>query len=71
MKKFLCWIGIHRPLIIEDSTFIDKVTGKIVFHARCNCNIKWLTDNFNGWKGFRVRRMTKYDKRTWVAERYL
>ncbi len=67
MKSFLCWIGIHRPLIIEDSDFEDKVSGKMVFHARCDCNKKWLTDSFNGWFGFRIERaVSKYfSKNIW------
>lgn len=53
--KFLCWLGIHRPLIIEDAFFLDKKSGKMVFHARCSCNKKWLSDNINGWKGFKIQ----------------
>ena len=71
MKHLLCIIGIHRPLIIEDACFIDQVTYKTVFHARCSCNKKWLTDSFNGWSGFKIERvMSKYfSKNTWDNER--
>ncbi len=70
--KFLCKIGIHRPLIIEDSAFVDCISKKMVFHARCSCNKKWLTNNFNGWFGFRVQRgiFLKYmSKNIWNNKR--
>lgn len=67
MKRFLCWIRFHRPLIIEDSAFVDSDTKKMIFHARCACGKKYLTNSFNGWFGFRIERaVSKYfSKNIW------
>ena len=54
MKKFLCLIGIHRPLKVMDSKFWDKVAHKMVFDAECSCGKKFMTDDINGWKGFKL-----------------
>ncbi len=71
MKNFLCLIGIHRPLIIEDSAFVDQLSKKMVFHARCTCGKKYMTDSFNGWFGFKVERViSKYfSKNAWDNKR--
>ena len=54
--KFLCRIGIHRPLKIMDAYFKDQVSGKMVFEAECPCGKKFMTDDINGWKGFKVEK---------------
>ena len=54
MKTFLCWIGIHRPLKVMDAFFFCRITNKMIFHAECSCGKKFMTDNINGWKGFKV-----------------
>ena len=56
MKNLLCLIGIHRPLKVMDAFFLCKITNKMIFHAECSCGKKFMTDNINGWKGFKVER---------------
>ena len=57
-KKFLCWIGIHRPLKIMDaSLYIQDKNNKTSFDAECDCGKEWFTDNFNGWIGFRIEKV--------------
>ena len=66
MKKLLCKLNIHRPLIIQNLDFIDKVSGKEVFEAKCFCGKKWLTDSisiFGRWFGFRIQRPDSCGKR--------
>jgi hypothetical protein len=52
--KWLCKIGIHRPLFGHYCTFVDKISQKDVFKARCFCGRRWLTDSVFGWLGFKV-----------------
>ena len=52
----LCKLGIHRPLKLRNTDFVDRVTGLCVRNGRCSCGINWLTDSWTGWWGFRVRR---------------
>lgn len=54
MKNLFCLIGIHRPLKVMDAYFKDVISGKMVFDAECPCGKKFMTDNINGWKGFKV-----------------
>ena len=56
MKKLLCLIGIHRPLKVMDAHFQDQVSGKMVFNAECSCGKKFMTDDINGWFGFKVEK---------------
>ena len=52
--KWLCKIGIHRPLFGHYCSFIDKINHKEVFKAQCCCGKRWLTDSVFGWLGFKV-----------------
>lgn len=54
MKKLLCFIG-WRWLINHEHSFVDKVSGKDVYRAKCVCGKKeWLTDSATPLFGFRI-----------------
>ena len=57
----LCRIGLHRPLKQHHHNFIDKVSGKTVYTAKCPCGIEWMTDSIFGWFGFKVKRREDYE----------
>jgi hypothetical protein len=57
IKKFLCFIGRH---CLKEHTeyFTDKVSGKMVYLARCQyCSKIYLTDTKSSWFGFRIKSM--------------
>jgi len=54
--KWLCKIGIHRPLKILGFNFTDAVSYRKVYDAKCRCGLKWLTDSAYGWFGFKMRK---------------
>jgi len=45
----------HRPLELQDTLFVDTVSGKAVRKATCTCGIEWMTDG-SPWFGFKMRR---------------
>lgn len=56
MYKWLCKIGIHRPLSNFHGLFRDIVSGKTVFRATCPCGKEWMTDSLFAWAGFKMIR---------------
>lgn len=52
--KWLCRIGIHRPLIGHSCQFIDQISHKEVFKAKCPCGKIWLVDSLFGFFGDKV-----------------
>ena len=54
MKFYLlCNLGIHRPLTGHKFQFIDKVSGKSVYSAKCPCGKVWLVDSPLPMPGFK------------------
>lgn len=58
LKRFLCKIGIHRPLVVQEHLFNDFVTNESVMRATCPCGREWMTDG-GPWIGFKVERKGK------------
>ncbi len=54
MRKWLCKIGIHRPLHGFHGLFQDVVSHKTVFEATCPCGKKWMTDSLFRWAGYKI-----------------
>jgi hypothetical protein len=52
----LCRLGVHRPLSGHSHLFVDSVSGKTVFGARCPCGRRWMVDSLYGFLGFKVER---------------
>ena len=55
MKKFFCFIGIHW-LENHAHYFVDCVSGRSVYFAKCDCGRQWLVDSLVPFLGFRVER---------------
>jgi hypothetical protein len=55
MKKFFCFIGVHW-LQNHAHAFVDIVSGKDVYRAKCECGKYWLVDSLVPLLGFRVER---------------
>ena len=56
MFKFLCRLGIHKPLTGHTYHFTDTVSGKSVYIAKCPCGREWLTDSPFSFFGFKIAR---------------
>lgn len=54
-KKLLCYIGIHRPLSGHSRSFVDYVTGRTVYAAKCPCGKSWMVDSRLPMQGFKVK----------------
>lgn len=50
----LCKLGVHRPLKIGMTLFVDKVSHKDVREAFCPCGIRWMVDSTSPWFGFKM-----------------
>jgi len=59
--NWLCKIGVHRPLKNHHHSFIDKVSGKTVYRAKCSCGGEWLVDSPFGYSGSKVNRQLPTD----------
>ena len=54
-RKLLCYIGIHRPLSDHSRSFVDYVTGRTVYSAKCPCGKSWMVDSRLPMQGFKVK----------------
>lgn len=50
----LCRFGVHRPLRGHRHNFIDRVSGKTVYTAKCPCGKEHMVDSLSPWLGLRV-----------------
>jgi hypothetical protein len=55
MKKFFCSIGLHW-MKNHHFNFTDKVDGKTVYNADCECGKKWMVDSLSPITLFKVPR---------------
>ena len=53
--KYLCKIGIHRPLKKHKFIFVDGISHKSVYEAECSCGKIWLVNSTCGFFGHKVR----------------
>ena len=55
-EGILCAFGWHRPLQKHSHNFIDKVSNKTVYNAKCPCGKKFMVDSPFGYFGSKVER---------------
>lgn len=55
-QPFLCWLGLHWRMTVNESLFTDIVSGNTVYSATCPCGIVWMVDSIHGYPLFKVRR---------------
>ncbi len=49
IPKFgLCCIGLHFPVSVDRTLFIDIVNGHEVFEGRCSCGKLWMHQSIFG-----------------------
>lgn len=50
----LCRIGIHFPVSVDQTLFVDHINGHEVYEGRCGCGRKWMHQSVVGLPWFKV-----------------
>lgn len=54
MKRILCRLGIHWPVSVDKTLFVDIVNGQEVFEGQCGCGKMWMHQSVLGMPFFKV-----------------
>ncbi len=55
IKKITCKLGLHWFMVGHEPDFTDRVSGKIIYLAKCPCGQHWLVDTTSRFPMFKVK----------------